>query len=132
MSYDKVHKEKKHKHLKTTAYAALKYRTAVCQGYAVLMYRLLREAGIHTRIITGEAVTASGDSERHAWNLVECGGVYYHVDVTLDKAQESHEFFMKSEDDFPGHKRDEQYMTGDFLKNYKMADKSYRERMKNK
>lgn len=32
--------------LKYTAYAALINKTAVCQGYAVLLYRLLLEEGI--------------------------------------------------------------------------------------
>ena len=123
VAYDRVHKEKKHKHLKTTAYAALKYRTAVCQGYAVLMYRLLREAGVRTRIITGTATLVSGKKERHAWNIVEYQGVFYNLDVTWDRVTGTEECFMKEEQDFPNHARDEKYQTEEFEKAYPMAKK---------
>ena len=46
LSYDSVHKDNQSSHGKTTAYAALKYHQVVCQGYAVLGYRLLKELGV--------------------------------------------------------------------------------------
>jgi transglutaminase/protease-like cytokinesis protein 3 len=52
--------------LKYTAYAALVNGTAVCQGYALLFYRLALEAGLDARYVTG---TANGDN--HGWNIVE-------------------------------------------------------------
>jgi len=42
-------------YLKHTAYAALINGTAVCQGYATLYYRLARECGLETRVITGKS-----------------------------------------------------------------------------
>jgi len=55
--------------LRYTAFGALSRGMAVCQGYALLSYRLLRAAGLRARIVSG---TAGG--EDHAWNLVEvCG-----------------------------------------------------------
>lgn len=39
--------------LKYTAYAALLNGTAVCQGYANLLYRMALEAGIDARFISG-------------------------------------------------------------------------------
>lgn len=62
-----------------TAYDAITEGTAVCQGYALLAYRMLTDAGIDTRIIEGRA----GHGE-HAWNLVQLNGHWYHLDVTWD------------------------------------------------
>lgn len=124
VAYDEVHKNKKQKHMKTTAYAAIKYHAAVCQGYAVLIYRLLREAGIRTRIITGEAVLLSGKKERHAWNIVEYKGLFYNMDVTWDRATGTEDCFMKADNDFPDHLRDAGYQTEVFGSEYPMAGKS--------
>lgn len=65
--------------LKYSAYAALIHKTAVCQGYAVLLYRLALMAGIDARVVTG---TANGGG--HAWNIVKLDGKWYHVDATWD------------------------------------------------
>ncbi|MDS0527804.1 Ig-like domain-containing protein, partial [Clostridium sp. SHJSY1] len=54
------------------------YKT-VCQGYALLSYKMLNQAGIPTKIIEG---TASGQA--HAWNLVFLDGAWYHFDATWD------------------------------------------------
>ncbi len=62
---------------KYTAWGALVEGKAVCQGFAQLYYRLAREAGISCRIVAGNR-----DGEPHAWNIVESGGVWYHVDAS--------------------------------------------------
>ena len=62
-----------------TAYGALVKKVAVCEGYAEAMYRLLNEAGVNTLIIDG----TSGNVP-HAWNLVNIGGLFYHLDSTFD------------------------------------------------
>lgn len=49
----------------------------VCQGYALLAYRMLTEAGIEARIIKGNAGGGA-----HAWNMVKVSGVWYHLDTT--------------------------------------------------
>ena len=64
-----------------SAYAALAKGKAVCQGYALLLYKMLDEAGITTRIITGEA-----GGENHAWNMVNLDGDWYHIDATWNDA----------------------------------------------
>jgi hypothetical protein len=61
--------------LKYTAYAAMINGTSVCQGYATLFYRMLRQEGIDNRIIA---------SSTHAWNIVELQGLYYNADTTWD------------------------------------------------
>ncbi|MBN2808978.1 MAG: hypothetical protein JXR80_05750 [Deltaproteobacteria bacterium] len=60
-------------------YDALFYRSAVCEGYALLMYKLLKTAGIGVRIIDG-----SGNGGAHAWNLVYLCTDWFHVDATWD------------------------------------------------
>jgi hypothetical protein len=59
-------------------YHALKGK-AVCQGYALLLYRMLEGLGYNSLIISG------GD---HMWNMVELDGKWYHLDATFDDIQE--------------------------------------------
>lgn len=123
VKYDKVHAKNPHYHLKTTAYAALFNGCAVCQGFSVLMYRLLREAGINARVITGTAVNDKG-SEYHAWNIAEIGGKYYNIDITWDVQRGTHDYFLKSDSSFSAdHIRDSEYQTEDFYEKYPMSDK---------
>jgi hypothetical protein len=65
-----------------TAYYAVTKKTAVCQGYSTLLYRLLLDYGIDNRIVV---------SSGHMWNLVQIGDVYYEADSTWDavKKQEN-------------------------------------------
>ena len=86
--------------LKYTAYAAAVNRTAVCQGYANLFYRLANDAGLDCRIITGMANGGSG-AEAHAWNIVRMeDGKYYCVDATWDAGRSSYRYFLKGLDAF--------------------------------
>ncbi|MFD3445563.1 transglutaminase domain-containing protein [Microbacteriaceae bacterium 4G12] len=62
-----------------TAYQALTTHSVVCQGYALLTYQLLKEAGLNVRIIEG-----TGNGGAHAWNLVQIEGKWYHLDTTFD------------------------------------------------
>ncbi len=52
-------------------------KKSVCNGYAKAAQYLLNYLGIPCIIVNG---TAGGSS--HAWNIVEIGGAYYHMDVT--------------------------------------------------
>ncbi|SPF54572.1 conserved hypothetical protein [Candidatus Desulfosporosinus infrequens] len=72
-----------------SAYAALvaPHKTA-CQGYSLLMYKMLRQAGITTRIVSG---TLNG--EAHAWNKVNIGGNWYNVDATNDDGANTTRFY---------------------------------------
>jgi transglutaminase/protease-like cytokinesis protein 3 len=57
-----------------TAYDALRGK-AVCHGYALLAFEMYRALGYEVRIISGG---------NHAWNLIQVGGNWYHVDTTFD------------------------------------------------
>lgn len=89
------------KPLASTAYAALFDKTAVCQGYSVLFYRLCLEAGIDARVV--QNVTGLGAP--HVWNVVKMDdGMYYYIDTTLGAGFEqefslsSDGFFLKGSD----------------------------------
>ena len=94
----------------------------MCQGYAAAVYRLLREAGVSVRILTG---TAGENAEFHAWNLVCIDGLYYNLDVTWDDVNGNDACFLKADADFPRHTRDEAFSSPDFYQRYPMAAQSY-------
>ena len=114
-----------------TAYGALCTGKAVCQGYAVLFYRLCKEAGLSVRIISG-----TGNGGPHAWNIVRIGSKYYNVDCTWDgqDAATYNEFLLKSEADFRDHTRESwpvagshclDYTSAEFNAQYPMTEKSW-------
>ena len=108
--------------LQFTAYAALHDGTAVCQGYSVLLYRLLLEAGIDARVISG-----IGNGGGHAWNITRLGNLYYNMDVTWDAGCEfeDYSYFLRGTSDFYDHYRDEEYLTTEFMAAYPMAEVHY-------
>ncbi len=91
-----------------TAYDAIDSGKTVCQGYSLLAYRMLREAGFRVRIIEGVV-----DSGSHVWNLVQIGNDWYHIDVTWDdpvpdrKGKVSYHYFLKSDSEM---KKDHQWV----------------------
>ena len=116
-----------------TAYGALCTGKAVCQGYAVLFYRLCKEAGLSVRIISG-----TGNGGPHAWNIVRIGSKYYNVDCTWDgqDAATYNEFLLKSEADFRDHTCESwkvagshylDYTSAEFNAQYPMTEKSWDE-----
>ena len=113
-----------------TAYGALCTGKAVCQGYAVLFYRLCKEAGLSVRIISG-----TGNGGAHGWNIVRIGSKYYNVDCTWDgqDADTYNEYLLKSEADFRDHTRESwkvadshylDYTSAEFNTQYPMTEKS--------
>ena len=108
--------------LKYTAYAALVNKTAVCQGYASLFYRLMLELDVDARYIRGYA-----GGGNHGWNIVKLGNKYYNIDTTWDEgvAPAYYSWFLKSPADFTGHTRRSQYDTGSFHSAYPMSSSSY-------
>ena len=123
VKYDSIHKSSEY-HLKSTAYAALERGIAGCQGYAVAMYRLLEEAGVDCRVITGMA-EYEGESEFHAWNIVEVDGTYYNLDITWDCRLGEREYFLKGQETFTDHIRDEEFETKDFLTQYPTSEQDF-------
>lgn len=124
--YDTVHKHLAGSgHVQSTAYGALIYHTALCQGYSVLTYRLLKELGLDARIVTGTA-TVEEKTERHAWNIVRVDGKYYNMDVTMDDVKGTTDYFLKSDETFAAdHVRDDEYSSDTFSAGYPMGAEDY-------
>ena len=114
--YDHAHVSTPSYRLQFTAYAALINGTAVCQGYANLLYRLLLTAGVDTRIVT---------SSNHAWNIVGLGEYYYNVDSTWDAGNSVYSWFLKCMAHFPDHEREEPYCEDPFYEAYPMSPTDY-------
>ena len=104
--------------LKYTAYAAMINKTAVCQGYSALMYRMLQQKNIDCRLIPGS---------NHAWNIVAIDGVYYNADSTWDAGRDpkNYAYFLCGDSDFAGHTRYSEYSTEEFYRLYPMAETKY-------
>lgn len=107
--------------LKYTAYAALINKTSVCQGYANLMYRLLLEAGVDCRLVTGD-----GSGEVHAWNIVRLGERYYSIDATWDAVcYPDYAYFLKGSDFYSNHTLDAEFTAFDFTSAYPISETAY-------
>ena len=109
---------------KFSAYDGLTTGSMVCQGYALLTYKVMWNAGIPCRIVTG---VSSG--QNHAWNIVKLDGKWYNLDTTWDAAAEiggvmRWDYFLKNTEDFAGHFRFEPYETAKYHKAHPMADES--------
>ena len=98
--------------IKYTAYAALCEVKAVCQGYAILFYRMCKEAGLSVRIISG-----TGNGGPHAWNIVKVDNAYYNVDSTWEGQDSTtlDTYLLLNEKDFSSnHTRNSEYTTDEF------------------
>ena len=108
-------------------YYALMEGTSACQGYAVLIYKMLTEADISCRVITGKA-----KGGLHAWNLVKIDDKWYNLDATWDdpvglfgKSAARYRYFLKTDREMTDHKRDKEFTTDQFNNDFPMAMKSY-------
>lgn len=122
--YDYEHLEDESYRKQFTPYAAMIHGTSVCQGYALLMYRLMLELGVDCRYISGDA------GGRHGWNIVELDGQYYNLDVTWDSSYRQagldYAYFLKCPTSFgTDHTRDAAFETADFHAEYPMAAYDY-------
>lgn len=113
--YDYDHVEDTSYKTQYTAYGALIDGTSVCQGYAVLFYRLALELDVDARLIAG-----TGGSEAHGWNIVELGDYYYNVDSTWDAGETTYSYYLVCDHEFKNHNRYDEYATESFYEEYPM------------
>lgn len=66
-------------------YTLLTENKAVCQAYALVLYRMLEKLGFDVRYVAGDA-----KEQLHAWVLVNLEGAWYHIDVTWDDPVPDH------------------------------------------
>ena len=110
---------------KYTDYEGLTTGTMVCQGYALLTYKLMWRCGVPCRIVVGRS-----SNENHGWNIVKLDGKWYNLDTTWDAASEKGapmywNYFLRSNADFIDHTADIAYQMPVFEKNHPMAEESY-------
>ncbi len=72
-------------------YGALVENMAVCQGYAYA-YKLCMDLLEIPCITVGGSANNGEVLLSHAWNMIELGGQWYHVDVTWDDATTSTDY----------------------------------------
>ncbi|MFD0961455.1 transglutaminase domain-containing protein [Paenibacillus chungangensis] len=84
-----------------TAYDAIDHGQTVCQGYALLGYKMLKASGIPVLIAEGTVNTGE-----HAWNMVQLEGEWYHLDLTWDdpvgadpEGAISYKYYLKSDEE---------------------------------
>lgn len=112
-----------------SAYDNLVKKSSTCQGYMCLTYKMLTEAGIACRILSG-----TGNGQSHGWDIVKLNGKWYNLDCTWDdpvtwNGEELllYDFFLKSDKDFKGHVRDPEYRTKGFIRSYPMSPVSWKD-----
>lgn len=67
-----------------TAYGALVRERAVCDGIAGAFALLCQTMGYRCTVLSGESRSHCQNRGSHAWNLLQVGRHYYHVDATWD------------------------------------------------
>lgn len=97
-----------------SAYAAFIKGGSVCQGYALMFYRLALASGLSVRLVPG--TTGSGQS--HGWNIVKIGDLYYNLDSTWDAGKKTYDYFLVGSELFTGHFRRSDYKTSAFNEAY--------------
>ncbi len=111
---------------KFTDYDGLTGGSMVCQGYALLTYKLLWRAGVPARIVVGVSA-----SQPHGWNIVKLNGAWYNLDTTWDAADTGAQsamywnYFLKSDADFVGHVREASFDSDAFRRACPMAEESF-------
>lgn len=108
-----------------SAYGALIKQKAVCQGYTLLMYRMLKEVGIDNRMITGTGIS-NGKAISHSWNIIRLGNLYYDHDVTWNDSFHLNQYYLKGDTTFAKtHVKAEAFQTSIFTKKYPLSLKDY-------
>lgn len=124
VTYDEEHADDADYKRKYTVHAAIFDHTAVCQGYALLVYRLALEEGIDCRFLAG-----MGNGVSHGWNIVKLGSYYYNVDATWDAGETRYQYFLRCDENFPEHYREADYSDETFRQTYPMDSMDYTERL---
>ena len=113
---------------KYSAYDAIVSKNVVCNGYATLTYKMMKDLGVGVRCITGNKST-----EYHAWNIGRINKKWYNIDNTWDATESSHgfvvyDYFLKNNADFYDHERDKEFNTKEFNESHPMSKTSYNEK----
>lgn len=105
---------------KYSAYEGLFSKKTVCNGYALMMYKMLMDAGVPVRKINGMGVSG-GKSESHAWNIAKIGQCWYNIDATWDDSYDQTRCFLKNNAAFSDHIRESMYNTSAYNSAHPMS-----------
>ncbi|MBQ1688800.1 MAG: hypothetical protein II073_05940, partial [Lachnospiraceae bacterium] len=119
---------------KYTAYDGLVSNSheCVCQGYALIFYKMCTEANIPCRFVTGKGVDQYGYTVPHAWNMVKVGNKWYYVDVTWDDPDNwakpvTYDYFLVGKNKInKEHILAKKWKSAKYKKKYKIASKNYK------
>lgn len=78
--YDKLKKPYSHEII-----GPLGHGVGVCEGMAKAVKALCDQLGVWCIVVISQAAPERGVRYRHAWNVVQLGGSYYHLDATFDR-----------------------------------------------
>lgn len=106
VTYDNL--SSKSYNLRYTAYAAAINGTSVCEGYALLFYRMCLLAGIDCRVVIGRALGGA-----HSWNIVKLDGRWYNIDCTWNDSL-GNKYFLVGSDNFKDHTSTATYISADY------------------
>ncbi len=113
-----------------SAYHGLFKQKTVCNGYALLAYKMLNMLDIPCKYISGMAKNEDGDLLLHAWNIVKIKKKWYNLDVTWDDNDDGriyYDYFLRGSKLFnKDHKADSWYKTDLFLEKYKISKADYK------
>ena len=104
-----------------TSFGALVDNNAVCEGYAMAYKYLLSKVGVKSYYV-------QNTKKRHAWNMVQIDGKFYHVDITHDDptcdnlGRVNHDSFLKSDSWYLNHGDDDHTY---WITNLKADDTSF-------
>lgn len=111
---------------KSSAHDALK-KSASSRGYALLTYKMMREAGIPCRIVAGKV----GNTAR-VWNMIQLDGSWYYMDNAADAAGVSrivpvrYTYFLVGKTTLlRNHALAQEYQTVDFESGYPASEEDY-------
>lgn len=130
-----------------TTYDALFKEKATCQGYMLLVYKLVTEAGIDCKCIDGEGISQD-TTESHGWNIIKLGDKWYNMDATWDdpvvyredgsitedgKKEFQYDYFLKGSKNFDKrHVMNQKFKTKEFRKKYPISVSDFSQDMYNK
>lgn len=110
-----------------SGYNAIVDKKVVCQGFASITCKMLKELGVGVRYITGNT-----EEGYHAWNILKINDYWYNTDNTWDACYtEGHGYldytwFLKGSIEFnKDHFRDSKFNTLQFKSDFPTSDKSY-------
>ena len=126
IKYDYSHLNDSSYYPQFTAHAALIEGKAVCQGIAMLFYKMLVDQGFEVRIVDGYGLSNTGISGSHAWNIVKVGELWYFADPTWDVGG-YRDFFLYGSENDTHHQLSDKYTTEAFQAQYPISPISYQE-----